>query len=387
MIKKVFQHWKNNRRELTIIILGYVITILVISMFIGDIQNRLTTYSQQNFGNEDKRTAIHLHSDRDKTFGYDVVNLIKYLGKSGAIDILNVGKETLFNESKKAQGDVTPVYYESEPDWQPMLYKGRNLTPSECTNNSKSIVIGINIANALSVNVNDKVKFYNTEYKVIGIFGRKNLSTNFDDTIYIPVGALPNEYKGKLEQKLIKQGDNINFLDMNILIRVNSNDMDSLISKLEKHFNQNTFSYETFNNFYETMSFNDLIMGILIICVPIMVVALINVTNISMLWIVNRKKELCIKKVLGATDVYIKKSIEADMIIVAGISAIIACIVQEILYCVVEPAVTAYRLTFNFTWINFIIAVIVSFIIGYLASIIPFEKTIDMNVADVLKTE
>lgn len=389
MMKTALKNWRKKSRELCIIIIGYVITIIIVSLFISDIQNKILSYSQDNFGNENSRSVIRLHTDAQKNYSYDTMNILRYLGKSGEVDIVRLNTETLIKDKNQANVVITPTYFETNPDWQPLLYKGRNLSSEDCINNNKNIVIGYKAALSLNISVNDKISFYGTAYTVVGIIERKNLTTNFDNVVYMPLGSLPEVYAKKIAAAVTKN-DNSNsntYLNIDLLVRINNSKLKTAIDSLSKAYTKNNFSYEQYSDYIHTVNISDLLTNIMLVCVPMMLVALINVTNISVLWINNRKKELCIKKVLGATEKYIKKSIEIDMIVVAVFSALLAAILQVILWLSVEPIVNTYGYTFNFTLVNLLIAIIVSFVIGYLSSIIPFEKSMEMNPADVLKIE
>lgn len=387
MVKYILKHWKKNPMVFFIIVSGYVITILAISMLISDIQNKILTYSQSNFGKSGERSAVFLFSDVEKNYNYNTIDILKYLGKFGEINVLKIGTEVFKSGTKTVQGEITPYYFEKQSNWEPMIYKGRHLTAQECMDNSKSVVIGYKIAQDLGVNVNDKINFYGSNYTVVGIMGKKNLSTNFDKAVYIPIGALPKEYLSNFEQKVTSSNGENCSLKIYLLFRVNDSALKGDLSNLTKKFGKNTFHYEISQDVNLHEDFSDIMINIVLICLPLLIVALVNVINISIYWVSSRKKEISIKKVIGANDKFIRKSIEKDMIFVAIVSAIVSMLVQFILYLKLEPIVNNYGFSFNLTWLNFIIALIVSYGVGYLASIIPVEKSLDMNPADALKIE
>lgn len=387
MLKKVFKHWTKKPLQLGIIVIGYVITILVISMMISDIQNQIITYSQSNYGKEENRAAINLCTYPDKNYEYETLDIIKSLGRAGEVDVLKLGRESFKKENKTALGEICPCYFESTPDWQPMLYEGRHLTAYECKSNSTKLVIGIKLAEALGVKIGDEISFYNTKYTLVGILGKKNLTTNFDNAAYIPAGALPKEYLNTFQEKVTNDSGGVKALNSYLLLRVDTSRLDELINGLNEHFNGNHFIYTQSKDIILGVDYFSVVMDIVFICLPLIIIALINIINISILWITSRRKEISIKKVLGASDTDIRKSIEMDMLIVAIFSTLAALILQLILYLAVEPVVNKYGFSFNLTLANFIISLVLAYAIGYLASIIPFEKTLDINPADALKIE
>ncbi|QAA34860.1 ABC transporter permease [Clostridium manihotivorum] len=384
MLKNMLGSWKNRPVQLFIIILGYVISILVTSALISGVQKKIFEFNESNFGKLESRTAMYLYNKTKEKYDTNTLDVLRALGKTAEVDILRLDNEEVRNGNKVIEGEVVPFYYENKPDWQPALYSGRFITPNECKKNDKKLLLGIGLAEDLKLKTGDFVSFYGMSYEVIGILGRKYMDTNFDRAIYIPIGSIPDTYITKLNQQVISRSGEESQLNINILYRVNEKNVKPLIDSTSKKFNSD-FKYDVQANVNLKVSFDEVIVDVVLVSLPLLIVALINIISISIFWIDGRKKEISIKKALGANDRYIKKSIEKDMLLVAAISSLISVLVQGILFKVVEPVVNNYRFTFNLSWINLCVSLFLAIFIGYFASLIPVKKTLEMSPADAVK--
>lgn len=380
----MLKSWKKRPMSLLIIIIGYVISILVVSMLISSVKAQAFQYSQYNFGKEKNRTAMFLYSNGNNKYNSNTIDLLKFLGKTAEVDILSLDSEEIKNGDKTFNGDVLPFYYENEPDWRPKLYEGNYITTEECVKNAKKVVIGINLAEKLKVKIGDKINFYGEVYSISGILGKKNIETNFDNIMYIPIGSLPKTYLEMVNSKTINKASDSSQLNINILYRLNETKIKEKIIELNHEFKCD-FLYDKKANVGCSVSVKDIFTDIVWVSLPLLIVALINTISISTFWILERKKEISIKKVWGANDKYIKRSVEIDMLFVAIVSSIIAMVIQIALAYYVEPIIKNYGFSFNFTFTNFIVSVALSLTLGYLSSMIPVEKTLEMNPADALK--
>ncbi|WP_160677554.1 ABC transporter permease [Clostridium sp. C8-1-8] len=384
MLNNILGSWKNRTVQLFIIILGYVISILVTSGLISGVQKKIFEFNQSNFGKLESRTAMYLYNKTNGKYDTNTLNLLRFLGKTAEVDILRLDNEELRNGNKVSEGEVVPFYYENKPDWQPALYSGRFITPKECKNNDKKLLLGIGLAEDLKLKTGDFVSFYGMDYEVVGILGKMYMDTNFDRAVYIPIGSITDTYTTKLNQQVISRSGEESQLNINILYRVNENNVKRLIDSAGKKFNSD-FKYDIQPNVDLKVSSDDVLVDVVVVSLPLLIVALINIISISIFWIDGRKKEISIKKALGANDRYIKQSIEKDMLLVAVISSLISVFVQSVLFKVVEPVVNKYRFTFNLSWLNLCVSLLLALFIGYIASLIPVKKTLEMNPADAVK--
>ena len=111
-------------------------------------------------------------------------------------------------------------------------------------------------------------------------------------------------------------------------------------------------------------------------------IALIYAINIVSFWIEKRKKEMCIRKAFGYTNLNICKMIYSEMILNAFFAAIIGLIIQYILSLCVGETVE-YDL--GIYPINIIVSFVTIIFTGVLTCIWPMIKIIKIQPAEAIK--
>ena len=383
---KLLRCWRKNKTAFALMLFGYVITILVIALMTGRVQNEFIVNANRNFGNVDNRSGIKIvtSNDNKNSFAYKSDEIIKFLGKTGEVNVMNLVNEQINTKYKMATADIEVTYFENSPNWTPKLSSGEYLLEKNCINGEKYVLIGIGLAEKLDVKVNDEIGFYNENYKIKGIIGKKFVSTNLDNVMIIPVTSLPNEYLQSFKNQTINENDKS--LNLNIIYRVKPQNIDAYFNELKNKFDKNTFHYDIKKNLGGSnlgVSISNELMEI----IPITIVTLINFIIISSNWVISRKKEITIKKILGATDSFLKNMIVKELIALLILSLLVAEATQLLLYRYVEGFVNSYNFSFDLTPVNFLVGAIVVTSIGYLTTLIPVEKTLEMKITDGIKVK
>lgn len=118
----------------------------------------------------------------------------------------------------------------------------------------------------------------------------------------------------------------------------------------------------------------------------IFIITIINALSISALWVKNRKKEIVLRKVLGAKNIDIAKIFFGELLIIAILSFVIALIIQ---YVIAQTSTTGFifnvdiRLNMKTLTKSFMIAIISSFTVA-LTSLKYISK---IQLAEMLKGE
>lgn len=385
MLRKALVHWLKRPWTFTFMVMGYVISILIISMSIGEIDNVTLNGKCESLGDIGKRSAIELYSHGDDEFKYNPQEIIKYLGSFGEVSILNMGKVDVVKDNHKKRVEIIPTYYEKTPNWQPPLYRGSYIIPEQCRSGAKQVLIGINIAQTLGVKVGDKISIMGEKYEVEGIIGQAYDWNTYNYIMYISMEALPKEFVNVINKKLINNENHR--LEANLLFRIKDEKVSEINNKVNEKFNNNKFTMELGKIPDYQVKYEKILKHRLESKIPLIVVAIINISTMSVFWVMSRRKELTVKKVLGAKDQYIKKSIKVDMLILSLVSAVIAIILQEFLYFVIEPKVIKYGYSFNLNWVNGSISIIIAIIVGYISSIFPAKKTLEITPVEGIRLE
>ncbi|GKX67021.1 FtsX-like permease family protein [Inconstantimicrobium mannanitabidum] len=382
MLRKVLAHWLKRPWTFMFMVSGYVISILIISMSIGKIDSIIINMECNQFGRIGERSAVEIYSQSNNAFKYNPKEIIQYLGTSGEIDLLNTGKVDVSKGSSTKRVEIIPAYFDKKANWQPPLYKGEYITPEECKNGEKKVLIGTEVAEGVGINVNDVVSIMNEKYKVKGIIGQEYDWNNYNEIVYVPIKALSDEY---IDSKIISKKDNI--MDATLLYRVNDEKITEISKSLESKFDKNKFNIDRKKIYDTSIEYSHYLNETLKSKIPLILVSLINISTMSVFWVMSRRKELTVKKVMGAHDKYIKNSIRKDMLILALFSVLISIVLQEILFILVESKINKFDCTFKLNWVNASVSIIIAIIVGYISSIFPMNKTMEIIPADGIKVE
>lgn len=385
MSRKIFVHWKKRKWTFMFMIIGYVSSILIISMSIGKIDGSIISDESQCYGKKGEKSAIELYSQDKNPIKYEPKEVIKYLGSFGEVNVLNMGKVELIKDTQKKRVEIIPTYYENIPNWQPPLYKGSYISPEQCKNGSRKVLLGVNVAQGLGIKVKDKISMMGEQYEVVGIIGQVYYWNKYNDIIYIPMQALPEEFLKTFNDKLTNNEKHS--LDTTLLYRVKDNKIAEIEKDINKKFYENQLKIDVKKIYEGSIDYAYYVKDTLISKIPLIIIALINISTMSVFWVMSRRKELTVKKILGANDKYIKISIKKDMLMVAIISVLSSIILQEILYVFIEPEVSKFGYTFNLNWVNGTISIIIALAVGYISSIFPANETLDITPVEGIKLE
>lgn len=385
MLRKALAHWLKRPWTFMFMIVGYVISILIISMSIGDIDNPIIEEKTSMLGEIGERSVIELYSYAGTSFKYALEETIEYLGSFGEVDVLNMGNIDVVHGGYKSRAEIVPAYYEKTPNWQPPLYKGAYITPEQCKSGSNTILIGAEVAKELNVKVNDTASISGKDYVVKGIMGQPYDFDKFNSIVYVPMKALPEEIFKSMNDKWLNNESHM--LKADILYRVKNNQISEINKKINEKFYKNKLVLDVGKIYESSVSYKRNLIITLETKTPLIIAAIVNISTMAVFWVISRKKELTIKKILGAKDKYIKNSIRTDMFVVIVISAILAILVQTILYMCFEVNANKCGYTFKLNLANASISIIIAFFIGFISSEFPARKTLEITPVEGIKVE
>ncbi|MFA9399450.1 MAG: hypothetical protein ACERKV_14450, partial [Clostridiaceae bacterium] len=132
MFRKLFISWKNKISMFLLIILGYFLTITIFSMLLNQAVIDNKSNDSLSFGKSYNRSVLSILSDYKYDFDGEPSTVINEFSKYGEVDVLKLGKESIANGNENIETQIYPVTFNKEPDWTPLMLKGRYLTPDEC---------------------------------------------------------------------------------------------------------------------------------------------------------------------------------------------------------------------------------------------------------------
>jgi len=289
------------------------------------------------------------------------------------------------------------------PDWSkvdPMEIEGRFINPFDLRDRRKVAVIGSRVKEVLFDSdedaVGQSIRIQGIYFTVIGVFKPLNTQINFggekEQTIYIPLSTL---------QKTYNYGDVVGWFS----ITVNDDESAAAIEEKTMKFlaSRHTVSpddKEAFGHFNLAENFdqmNGLFKGIAgliwIVGIGTLMAGVIGISNIMLVIVKERTREIGIKRALGATPMQIMVQIITESVFLTTLSGYIGLVAGVALVEGINTAMIKFQVQaemFERPEVDFstaITALIILILSGALAGIIPAKRAVSIKPVDALRTE
>ncbi|MCD4745304.1 MAG: ABC transporter permease [Bacteroidales bacterium] len=270
--------------------------------------------------------------------------------------------------------------------------KGRFLNKSDVENFRKVTAIGRLVDEALFKGespIGKYVKLSGVPFKVVGVFddpgGDRDLSR-----VYIPVSTA---------QKVFNRGNRINNISMTVgeaTVERSNQMVEEIRSKLASthHFSpEDIRAIHIWNNVENYKQFMDLFASIRlfiwIIGIGTIIAGIVGVSNIMMIVVKERTKEIGIRKAMGATPWSIISLILQESVLITGFAGYIGLVLGVGLLELISKAMPATDYFAN-PEINFNVAIgatLLLIISGAIAGFVPAKKAASVKPVAALKDE
>jgi len=180
------------------------------------------------------------------------------------------------------------------------------------------------------------------------------------------------------------------FIANKFSIKVNTKNMKETISQIEVTWNNffpgNAFEYFFLNEQYNNQYKADIQFGraFLLFSVLAVMIACIGLFALTLYVILQRSKEVAIRKVIGASAVDIFSILTKDYFILIGISSVIAL---PIMYWIMEKWLQNYACRIHFNWLFFILPVLILLTVVLLSVFFQIVKAVKTDPVKSLRTE
>ena len=264
-------------------------------------------------------------------------------------------------------GLVDVVGLVNNKNWTPPLSEGEGIEDSK----DKSILAGGKIAEETGT-----IKLFDKEYTIKGICGVEGYEYNYK--MYIPIKMMPDEIGRSLKTQSAIQ----------MIVRGDENpqeEINSFVSKIrENNENINIDIVNEKDNYERERKANRGVKEVLNFPLRLFIIALINCIIVNYLWVYIKRKEISIKKALGASNLNLFSYIGIQFIICSVFSALFAILIQGALSQISNITnYTGYRFSLDFSHV--IISMIVVIGVSFVSSIIPVINILRIQPAQALK--
>lgn len=361
MYQFIFRQWQNRKVTILLIILGFFIGSLVMSLGTSASVDSLRYINDLKRGDPNQQIDVFLSSNGDWD-QEDVVDTVESLSEFGEVQLLSMGNRKLdqFNSSYP----IVPVLFHQEPDWHIPLVAGEYFAKEDMGDN-KSIIIGKSIAEKHNIKLDDRVVIEGENFNVIGIGGRSARETSWEHAIYMPW----NEYLGIYENCFLEENS---LHSVSIHLESGKEEFLENANMLMEAVNKKgiNLTYQNVNN-VDASSFRNSIIITIVATVLIFTIATINIIHLMLYWIGERKREFGIMKALGANNGYIAKMVILEVCIMSIIGCLFAISVQYFAMLFLFESQLGKEITFQVTWLNLLFAMSVSLFFGIISAFIP----------------
>ncbi|MGE5627068.1 MAG: ABC transporter permease [Solirubrobacterales bacterium] len=391
MIIGILKQYKRNLLAVILLVIGYTLGIITLSVGISGINDTRNYLLDQTSGNPENIYSVTAISGEDSSFSFDNVNrIVSGISNDLEIQVGNFGKVNI-NGNYNNDALLVAIINQKKSDWHVPITNGKYFSVAQCKGNEKVAIIGKELEKKLfpsGMDKNSTIDIYGEKYNVIGIVGRENRETQWDYVVYIPFNTLPSYIKENFNVGVNKSSN------LSLAVRKRSNENIDMKAVVEKHFKDILKNDESLNlNFDKVVgrdsdnsSLLNSIVGTVVISGIMLIMCIINVINLSIFWILSRKREISVRKALGATDYVIIKSEVAEMCGLAIISAFLAISIQSILLIFCNRYLINMGISIEVSLSNWLIVIFTSIICGVISSVKPVLETLKIQPAEALKS-
>jgi putative ABC transport system permease protein len=275
------------------------------------------------------------------------------------------------------------------------MQKGRFFTEKEEKSMARVAILGSEIKEDLFGNENaigKTIKINQTSFKIIGVAKPRGMVffMNYDKMVYLPL---------KTAQKLLLGIDHVLY---GLVIMKDPKKVDETVeeirSLLRKRHNiqGNNIDKDDFRvtSMQEALEIiNTVMFAITLLIFAVAAISLIvggvGIMNIMYLTVLERTREIGLRKAIGAPNKLIQKQFLYEAIIITIVGGIIGIIIGWILVTLIEfgAAMNGFEFDLKVTFDAILIGIISSLIFGVVFGMYPARKAANLNPVDALRWE
>lgn len=402
--EEIFETIKRNklRTFLTAFSVAWGIFILVILMAAG---NGLRNGAQSQFG-QDAANSIWINGGstsiahggfkpgRDIRLvneDYDLIReKIKDIEYASAVFEGRTGK-ILSYKKEHAGYTVRPVMPDHQYLEKAYITKGRFINETDIKEFRKVCCLGYPVEKALFRDEDPIGKYIDvdgTQYKVIGTF--KDPADSDNDRIYIPISTAQKAWNGKNNINIVWLGNG------NASVERTTQMVDEITNLLAKKYQfdpADKSALSIFDNNAEYMKFMGMLdfikLFVQIIAIFTLMAGIVGVSNIMMIVVKERTKEIGIRKAIGATPFSIVSQIMLESVFITGFAGYIGLVLGVFIIEGIK-SIGIDSEFFKNPEVNFSVAIFATVLLiisGAIAGLIPSIKAAKIQPVEALRQD
>lgn len=266
-------------------------------------------------------------------------------------------------------GLVTIVGLLNYNNWSPPLISGEKLTP----NVSANIIVGKEIRDHVGT-----LKVFNKKYHINGIAG-KSTGDEYNYKLFFSLNHLPVQITEEISRQNALQ----------IIVRSNKDptkEIDHFVSQIKQQNKLvNLKIVNEKNNYKKEKNTRGGVTEVLSYPYKLFLIALINCMIVSYFWIYLKKKEISLRKALGASNINLFSFIYSQLFICTVLAAIFSLFIQWLLSKFSNHILNSTSYNISLSPLHFTLSILISLVISFITSIMPFSFIMKIEPAKALK--
>lgn len=271
------------------------------------------------------------------------------------------------------------------------VIEGRFINQTDIDEYRKVAVIGIPVRDALFKQENPIGKYFDVSgisYKVVGIFTDEGNGDN--ERIYIPISTAQRCYNGKDRVNVIWfTTGTASLFESNRMMEEVKNYLSSKYT-IDPSDPRALFVFNNNQNYQNVMSMlNGITLFVWIIGIGTIIAGIVGVSNIMMIVVKERTKEIGIRKAIGATPFSIVSLIIQESIIITGVAGYIGLVLGVLITEIAQKTMPPSDF-FRNPEVDFNVAIsatILLVIAGTLAGFFPALRAANIKPIEALRDE
>ena len=276
-----------------------------------------------------------------------------------------------------------------------LTIQGRFFNDKDIEERRKVVSIGTLVRDALFLNGEDPIGKYikvsGVPFKVVGVFEDEG-GENEQEILYLPISTAQMVFNGanRVDMFMINLDENASVEESEAMVeklRATMAERHNFSAEDERamRFWNNVESFMQFQNLFEGIRIFIWIIGIMTI-----IAGIVGVSNIMMIVVKERTKEIGIRKALGATPWSVINLIIMESVLITSVFGYVGLVLGVGLIELVSEFVPADSEFFQNPEVNFKVAIsatIILIIAGTLAGLIPAQKAARIKPIVALRDE
>ncbi|MBC8060653.1 MAG: FtsX-like permease family protein [Clostridiaceae bacterium] len=363
MLNIIKRQFKFHKTATLLIIISYIMSITFISVGISYLNESRDTYLDNHSG--DVKNSMLLSIEFDKSFSTD--KFIAYISNSKYDIKIN-------STTKLGNNDVTIFGHEFENKafWKPNLLSGHYFN-NEDYRNKKVAVVGSNLKQyCFTKSGKTYINLDNETFLVLGIIGRDKREVLWSRAIFMPMQCLTKNMLLPLVENSKLQ------VFISSSKQLSSTESDDIIKDFENQFKGIKATKISIDEGYNGMSST---INVLMVSSLVFVVSIVNIFAMTLFWIIDRRKEIAVRKVLGFTNGDVIKQILKEMLVISTLAMLLSFLLQCLLNIIINNVL---KMDMTIKTNNLIISFTVIITSVLVTSIIPVKVILKIKLTEML---